>query len=104
MLFGFLYVLCIFLSVSTKGSSLTPAVVLIWNYPPNEYCDTEDKWNQDEFYGSEVEIGQDFVDATGWNGTKYDIDYYCLSAVDEIANGMEGWYEEAYGREYLFTV
>lgn len=81
-----------------------PAVVQIYHYPPNEYCDLDNPRDQTAFYGPEFELAVEIIENIEWLETQYQVDFYCICCNDVIRDAvLEDFHMTEVGKKYLFT-
>ena len=97
----FLFLLPFSFLIFLASSESFPAIVAVYDYSPNQVCDLENPFYQSAFSGPDYILTQEIVDSTGWNETKYMIEYFCICCHDAIYASM---YDGIHGdKAFLFA-
>lgn len=89
--------------LAVPALSLTPAIVQIYHYPPNEYCDTVNQRDQSSFSGQEFELTDEITQKIEWVDEDYDIEYFCICCSSYVLLANDDYHLNETGAKYLFT-
>lgn len=106
MLHPFFSAILVTLSMMAYASGLEVGYVDTWDWPPHNYCNIDDPTNQTYFNGTDYFTRTiQIINATGWNGTKYDVQLYCVNTFDTQIDQLVNYtLENEYGGKLLFAL